>query len=84
MGIEIPDTGDVRVRRPDSAELLAIRASGSTCDYLLATVGDPTSRVATVGDLTSRVDAATPVGPALDALCTALVESVLAGQLARG
>ncbi len=75
MGIEILETGQVTVRRPDRDELLAIRDGIWSYDALIEQTDRLRARVkaaAAASTLPERADEA-----ALDALCISLVEEAL-------
>lgn len=73
---EILETGEVRVRRPDAAELLAIRQGAWSFDELIAWAEAQQAEL----DRLYRTTTAVPREPdleALDALCVELVASML-------
>jgi len=75
MGIEILETGQVHVRRPDAAELLAIRDGAWSYDELLAAVDELETRVELAAK-NSRLPA-DPDEVSLNQLCVELIEEVL-------
>lgn len=76
MAVEILETGEVRVRRDDRDELLAIRDGRWTYDELVEQAEALRDRIAEAKPRSALPDA--PDDAALDAACAALVEDVLA------
>lgn len=72
MAIEVLETGELRVRRPDREELLAVRDGALTYDELVARSEEAAGRIEA-----ARARSALPEAPdeeALDALCAGIVE----------
>ena len=75
MGLEILETGLVRVRRPDRDELLAIRDGAWSYDELIRYVESLDQRVQEAAERSVLPDA--PDDAALDRLCVDIVELTL-------
>jgi len=75
MAIEILDSGEVRVRRPDRDELLAIRDGALSYDELLAECEHLANRIEEVAKSSTLPDRPDEAG--LDDLCVSLIEETL-------
>ena len=75
MGVEILETSEVRVRRPDAEELLAVRQGALTFDALMEETARLEAALLAAEGATSLPER--PDEDVLDAACAQIVESAL-------